>query len=141
MITLRLIEDLDADYEVIRHWWPAHKWPEVPKAALVGTLGLVAEEGGKLLAASWVYTAGSGLFAWMEFTVDDPTGSAFKRAMAIDRLTDFAVQECERRGYNVLMTTCRQKALGRLYERHGFQKTDEDVSHFLKVLKPALIPA
>lgn len=138
---LRLIEDLEKDYDVIRHFWPAHGWPELPIAALT-TMGLCAvdcdvrgEE--TILAACWVYTATNSSLAMLEWMVTNPDVSPLKAAKAVYQLADFASLECKRRGYAVLFTTCKNKGLERVYERAGFSKTDENVTHYVKTLQEA----
>lgn len=135
MIQLRLITDLEKEYEVISPWWPRHGWPMVPIGALT-TLGLVAHDGPLLLAACWVYTATNASLAMVEWVVTNPDVSPMVAAKAVFSLIDFAAIECKERGYAVLFTTCKNKGLERAYERAGFDRTDENVTHFLKILRP-----
>lgn len=135
MIKLRLIEDINADYPEFAEWWKVHGFPAIPIAAL-NTMGLVVEEDGKKLAAAWIYTASTGIFCMMEWLVTNPDITPMKAARAIGHLLDFAGQECERRGYQVLLTACRQESLGRLYERNGYLATDKGVTHYMKTFTP-----
>lgn len=135
MIQLRLITELEKDYEVIKHFWPRHGWPELPIGALT-TMGIVAHEGDTILAACWIYTATNASLAMMEWMVTNPDASPFQTAKAVKYLAGFAIEECKKRGYAVLFTTCKNKGLERVYETAGFDKTDEDVTHFCKVLQP-----
>jgi len=140
MITLRLITDIEADYPDFEQWWKGHHFAPIPIVAL-NTLGLVAEEDGKKLAAVWIYTASTGIFCMMEWLVTDPSITPMKAAKAINVLLGFAWQECERRGYQIVLTACRQQSLGRLYERNGYQKRDENVTHYIKQLTPPANPS
>jgi hypothetical protein len=135
MITLRLIENIEADYPDFEAWWKAHKFPPIPIVAL-NTMGLVAEEDGKKLAACWVYTASTGIFCMMEWLVTNPEIAPMKAARAISHLLDFTAQECERRGYQIVLTACRQESLGRIYERNGYTATDKGVTHYMRQLTP-----
>jgi hypothetical protein len=136
MIKLRLITDLKKDYEVIKDFWPRHGWPMLPIGALT-TMGLVAEEDGVILAACWVYTATNSSLAMMEWMVTNPDVSPLRSGRAVYHLADFASEECKARGYAVLFTTCKNAGLERVYQHAGFEKTDEGVTHFVKVLHEA----
>jgi hypothetical protein len=134
MIKLRLITDLAKDYEVIKDFWPRHGWPMLPIGALT-TMGMVAEEGDTILAACWIYTATNSSLAMMEWMVTNPDASPLQAAKAVNFLAGFAIEETKRRGYSVLFTTCKNKGLERVYERAGFEKTDEGVTHYVKTLQ------
>ena len=85
----------------------------------------------KPCAACWVYTASTGCLAMLEWLVADPALSPRQAYEAVNALLEFSREECLRRGYGALFTVCRQPSLIRVYEKHGFIKTDEDVTSML----------
>lgn len=136
MIQLRLIDaELDRYHPTFAEWWKAHGWPVVPVEAL-RTMALLAydDTDDTPLAAAWVYFASTGSFAMLEWLVSNPTMSPLAAVRVVNALVEFATKETKDRGYTIMFTTCRQSALGRVYEKHGFTKTDDNVSHYLKVL-------
>lgn len=133
-MNLRLVDDeLETLHPTLCVWWQDHGWPPIPLVAL-RTMALLAEDGGKPLAAGFVYTASTGSFAMLEWVVTNPAAAPLLAFRAVNALVEFAVAECQRRGYAALFTTCRQAALGRVYEKNGFIKTDEGVTHYLRPL-------
>ena len=37
-------------------------------------------------------------------------------------------------GYTVMLTTCKQESLAKVYEKTGFQRTDSNMIHLVQLL-------
>lgn len=135
----RLITDIEKDLVTVREWWKKHKHPEIPAGALP-KVGIMIE-GDEIeeqvppqdLAVGWLYECNSASVAWVEWITANPALSPFAVRRSIGCLLQFMVEEATRNGYVILFSTCRQQSLGRILESEGFVKTDESVSHFLRI--------
>jgi hypothetical protein len=129
MITLR--EYKPEDYAMVASWWAAHKWAPVPPAVLP-KLGVIAEREGGAVAALWLYMDNSVGVCWAEWLVSAPDAAPLDVYRSIGAMLGGLEAAAKSLGYGVMLTACRQAALVRTYERAGFQRTDEGVTHLLK---------
>jgi|SRR5215217_1765151 len=119
------------DYETLASWWKSHGWEPV-RADILPRLGVVAELDGKAIGAAFLYMDNSVGVCWMEWLVTAPQ-AGLTGIRAIRAITDFLSAEAKRRDYGVMITSCRQEALVRVYEKAGFIKTDVGVTHLIKI--------
>lgn len=127
--TVRMI-DLPADYPVVSQWWPAHGWPAVPDAILP-KLGLMVEAHGNPCMAGWLYMDNSVGVSMMEWVVSNPETAPRDVLRAVQVLVGAMKDLALSNDYGVVLTSCKQPALVRAYEKAGFQKTDEGMTHLL----------
>jgi len=121
-------------FEVVRGWWKAHDHPDLP-IEIMPDIGLaVVDSDGRMNAVGWLYGCNSAPVGWVEWITTDPANTPMESYKSITLLLTFMNEEAKKNGISVLLSTCRQKALGRILEKSGFKKTDEDVSHFLKLI-------
>jgi len=129
-ITIRLFEK-EKDYATVSAWWDAHKFPVVP-AAVLPKLGIMAfDEQKEGICAGWLYMDNSVGVAMLEWVVTNPAQTPLRTVKGLNALVDFMESEAARMDYGVILTSCRQESLGKLFERHGFKMTDESVRHYL----------
>jgi hypothetical protein len=121
------------DHAMLMRWWKAHGWPGVSKAILP-KLGLIIENNGKPVVAGFLYMDNSVGVAFLEWVVGSPDASGKEIVVGIGVLVDFMGKRAKQLDYGILITACRQEALVRLYEKNGFQKTDEGLTHLIKLL-------
>jgi hypothetical protein len=133
MIRLREIK-LETDYPMVAGWWKAHGWHEVPQAILP-KLGVMAHFDDLPTAAAWLYMDNSVGVCWLEWLVSNPAAKPYPAIRCISQVIGFLKERALEMDYGVMMTTCRQDTLVRLYERNGFLKTDEGVTHLLMPLR------
>lgn len=126
----------DDDYEIVKGWWEHHAGSAVPLAALPALGAVAFEEGGRDLAASWLYMDNSRPVALMCWTVANPEATGISTVKAIAFLTDYLCQMAIKFGYNLMMTTCGHRGLARFYERSGFTVAAQNETTLLKVLEP-----
>ena len=122
------------DYPMLARWWQAHGWPGVSQAILP-KLGLILEDNGAPVVAGFVYMDNSVGVAFLEWVVGSPNASGKQIVAGIGHLIEFAGRRVKEMGYGVLLTACKQDALVRLYEKNGFEKTDDGLTHLVKILK------
>jgi len=134
MLQVRLYAE--DDYQMVSDWWGKHNWACVPPEILPKIGGVIYEkETGLNLTAAWLYMDNSTTVSWMEWFVSNPEATGFQVIKAHKLLLDFLERCAMDNDYGIMLTTCRQPSLSRLYEKNGFVKTDESVIHLLKVLK------
>lgn len=131
MILLR--EYTPEDYPVLAEWWKLHGWAAIP-ANILPKLGAVAVKGDVPLCAAFLYMDNSVGVCWLEWLVSNPKASPFEVMKGVRELMGFLEAQASVLGYGVMLTTCRQASLVRLYESAGFAKTDEGVTHLLKII-------
>ena len=115
-------------------WWKGHAWEAVP-AGILPALGVVAtRQDGFPLCAAFLYMSNSNGVCWMEWLVSNPEVKGLEIIRGINAIVGFLAEEGKRLGYGVMLTACRQESLVRVYERAGFEVTDQKVTHMLKII-------
>ena len=128
-----LVTDKEGAVSLLTEWWDAHGHPRVPAYALPQVSIFVSDDDDEPLAFGVLYECNSAPIAWVEWVTTNPANTPLTSAKAIKVLVDFLVLEASHNGYAILLSTCRQKSLGRLLEKSGFVKTDDEVSHFIRI--------
>lgn len=123
--------NLEADYATLEAWWLAHGWPAVPPRLLT-TEGFLAEVEGTPVAAGWIYFIDTAPLAWIEWLVTNPAAGPLRSAKALGAVIEAAVASARAQHVFMVFTSCRQKTLRRLYERHGFTSTDQGMTHLIR---------
>ncbi len=118
---------------MLMRWWNAHGFPGVSQAILP-KLGLIIEDKGKPLVAGFLYMDNSVGVAMLEWVVGAPECTGREIVGAIGVLVDFMGKRAKELNYGVMMTATNKEALARLYEKNGFEKTDEGLTHLIKLL-------
>lgn len=121
------------DYGTVESWWHGHGWDGVPMAVLP-RLGVIAECDGKPIAAAWLYMDNSVGVCMMEWVVADPEANPREVVKGIKVLAEYLRLAAIDMNYSVMLTTCKQDSLAKLYERSGFHRTDSEMHHLLRVL-------
>lgn len=131
--TVRLI-DLEKDYPIVSQWWPAHGWPSVPKEILP-RLGLMVECNGTPCVAGWLYMDNSIGVSMLEWTVSNPANNPRESYKAIQILVDVMRKEAVMNDYGVMLTSTKHPALVRAYQKAGFAKSDEGITHLVMITR------
>jgi hypothetical protein len=125
------------DYPMLLKWWQGHGWQGVPEAILP-KLGVVWEDDGRPVAAAWLYMDNSIGVCMLEWLVADPEAPGKAVLTAIRHITRFLQERASELNYNVMLTTCRQESLARVYEKiGGFTRTDDGMIHLIKIWEAA----
>jgi hypothetical protein len=135
-IQLRMFDPAQ-DYDKVCAWWKGHGWDAVP-AFFLPKLGVIAYvmdgDTTEDVAAAWLYMDNSAPVCWLEYMVSNPQCNAGRAVKTLRHLDAFLTGEAKATGYVVMMTTCRQNSLVKFHQKNGFKKTDEDVTHLVKII-------
>lgn len=112
---------------MLESWWKGHGWSPVPECMLPKLFVIYDDT-----AAGGLYMSNCGCgVAMIEWIVTNPGAKPMAAAKAITKVVEFLKSEAKRMDYRAILTTCRQPSLARLLERHGFERTDEQMIHLL----------
>lgn len=117
--------DFESHYMILYEWWIGHGWPPVPVEALPFT-GFVVKD----VCAGFMYKTDSSI-AFMEFIVSNPQANPMAVGRGIKMIVEAIQKEASSRGFTSLLTFINKKSLGKMYERSGFKKTDEHMTHYV----------
>lgn len=130
--TLKMFEP-ETDYPIVKEWWVGHGWNAVPLAVLP-KLGIVANLDSGPVAAGWLYMDNSIGVSIMEWVVSNPEAKPKSVYRSIKAIVDFLKGQAKSLGYSVMLTTCKQESLARVYEKTGFLRTDSEMIHLIQPL-------
>lgn len=122
----------EADHSMLSEWWKDHGWPTIPLSFLP-KLGIVVYVNFIPCAIGFLYTTNSDI-AIMEWIVTNKKASAFDRSSALDTLIEELTHRAKEAGFKAVMTFLRHPRLMDRVAGHGFLKTDEGMTHYLKHL-------
>lgn len=126
------VQGVDAAiHETAMKWWTGHGWAGVPAKVLPKCGIIIEDEDGTGRAVGWLYMDNSVGVAMLEWVVTNPANSGRQSFLAISYLTQAAQSVADELDYGVILTTAKQPALVRMYERTGFTKTDEGMTHLI----------
>lgn len=120
----------DALYEIICVWWQAHRWQVLPRSMLPSN-GVVISVDGVPAVAGFLYLTDSKI-SWLEWIVGNPEMSPFVRRPAIKKLLEVMTQLSDSLGYRVMFSSLSHRGLMTLYEEAGFEKTDTEMTNFMR---------
>lgn len=132
---MNLREYTPDDHPTLTAWWKAHGFPQLPPAILP-KLGIIVEHDCAPVVAAWLYMDNSVGVCMLEWLTTNPDAPLKVIPTAIRVLVDFMWERANAMDYGVMLTTCRQPALARVYEKNGFLRTDDSVIHLLKTRPP-----
>jgi hypothetical protein len=122
-----------SDYPMVSEWWNAHGWNAVPFGVLP-KLGIIAQMDEVPVAAGWLYmdnSVGVSILEWMVANPDAKPKAVYK---SIKTIVEFLKTQAKEMNYAVMLTTCKQESLARVYEKTGFQRTDSEMIHLIQPL-------
>lgn len=135
----RIINVREADgplFPMFTEWWKAHGWPGVALAILPKCGVLVEDDAAGGLAVGWLYMDNSVGVAMLEWTVTNPKATPKQSYMAIAMLVQSVREVARALDYGVVLTTAKQHALTRCYEKNGFRQTDNGMTHLIMLTMP-----
>ena len=123
-------EFTEVDHAQVAGWWLAHKWPVIPLPSLPKNGLIVVGDDGREVCAGFIYQTDSDI-AWLEFIVSNPECSMRVRAKSLDTLIAGLKARAQELGHRCFFTSLSSKGLMKLYEKHGFQRTDTKMTNFI----------
>ena len=123
------------DYKKLKKFWEEHNWDAVPEALLPIT-GIVCVDNNDnvLLGAVWIYAIDAVPVGWMEWLVTNPNNTPRESLKVINELLEQVLVLSEMLDLKFLMTSVNKKSLVKLYGKHNFEPTDQDVTNMMRVL-------
>lgn len=137
-VLLRVVRKLDdgridpIEYAMVSGWWESLGSPFVP-ASVLPKLGVIAEKGGHGICAGWCYIDTAARVCFLEWLVCNPAAQPEDVRTGCTRIIDFLSEHTFEMGYTVLIATCRNPALIKLYEVMGFTQTGENITHLVRI--------
>ena len=139
----RIIDIRGADsalHATITEWWKAHDWPGVAQVILPKCGVMVEDDAGSGMAVGWLYMDNSTGVAMLEWVVTNPTLTPKQSYYAITMLVQSVREVARALNYGVVLTTAKQHALARCYEKNGFKQTDTGMTHLIMFTMPKSDP-
>jgi len=124
--------DIQRDYEDVCGWWSQQKWPPIPQGILSPN-GFLVENGENKLACAWLFKTDCPI-AIMEWLVANPNTKWEDRDSAQYMLIEYISEYAKRDGSKFLFTMVKHPRLIERLNVCEFDKTDENMSHFLRSL-------
>lgn len=120
------------NYLEIRKWWKDWGWPPVPYEFLPPD-GFIISKNGQDLCAAWLYHTNTPI-CWAEHYISNKDGSKADRKMALDYLMQVLYNKAKDQGFKVIMSSLKGDLMKERLEVSGFQKTDNNMTHYLRVV-------
>ena len=133
MIQIRLV-NRGTDYPMLCEWWKGHGWPALPIHVLP-KLGAVATDEGVEVAAAFLYMDNSSPVCMLEWFVTSPTARPLSAMKGVTALVEFMMEQALAFDYTVMMGATKTRSIGAVLGKAGFIKSDEGVTHFVRILK------
>jgi hypothetical protein len=130
--TLKMF-DRETDYPIVKEWWEGHGWNAVPLGVLP-KLGVMAMLNEKPIASGWLYMDNSVGVSILEWMVANPKANPKAVYRSIKAIVEFLKNQAKEMNYTVMLTTCKQESLAKVYEKSGFLRTDSEMIHLMQPL-------
>lgn len=113
---------------LVTSWGKKHNFPLLPKEFLPNIGFMVGDT-----ACGFLYSTNSAM-GWVEWVFTNPEKSKEERKEAINMLFDLIEVAAQELKVKALFSAAANPAYAQILKRHGFEKTDENVIHFVKNL-------
>lgn len=114
--------------DMVRKWGETHQFPLPPYDMLPSTGFMVEDK-----ACGFLYTTNSKI-GWLEWVFSNPEKTKEERKEALDllfKLIEYTARDLQ---VGVLLTASHVPAYADIVSRNGFQETDKNITHFIKIL-------
>lgn len=127
-----MILPITADlYQTLCSWWTTHSWPAIPREMLP-MRGYMAFQNDTPVIAGFLYRDDTSLVGMIEWIVSNPDVSHGTKQAGFTELMTHIALVAKGLGLRALFTTSNNSNLNDKLIGHGFNKTDEAMTHFLK---------
>lgn len=114
------------NYKILEKWWLGHNWPPVPRSMLP-KIGFIVND----TVAGFIYTTDSEICI-IEWIISDPESHKIKRKESLDFLLKLLCDTAKDLGFKACFTYAKNGGLMQSLEKIGYEKTDEQMTHFIK---------
>lgn len=118
----------EQDFPVMTSWFSKRNFPP-PEKELLPKIGGVIEFENQAIAMGFVFRTDTPI-AIISHLVSDPSSSKEIRREAVDELVRGLFTVAKEWGYTSISCATNIPKLGERFEKIGFIKTDENVSHY-----------
>jgi hypothetical protein len=125
-MTSEIRQYTEKDYDLLKSWWNAHNWKEVPSSSLPAC-GYIVNN----VCAGFLYLTNSDM-ALLEWVVSDPNSKADLRDQSLDLLLAVLTEEAKLNGVKFIFTATRHPKLQERYKNHKFLEADREMVHFIR---------
>jgi hypothetical protein len=88
----------------------------------------------KPIASGWLYMDNSVGVSILEWMVANPKANPKAVYRSIKAIVEFLKNQAKEMNYTVMLTTCKQESLAKVYEKNGFLRTDSEMIHLMQPL-------
>lgn len=120
--------DYNEHAKLVEKWPEKHNFP-LPPPEFLPDVGFIVDD----TACGFLYISNSKI-GWVEWVYSNPEKPKEQRADALDMLFKLLEITAKELGIRVLFSASAIPAYKSILERNGFEITDKDVVHYLKVL-------
>lgn len=118
----------EQNYEILTEWWKGYSWPVVP-FAMLPKIGFIVND----TVAGFIYSTDSKI-CMVEWIVGNPKSVKEERKKALEELLTLLCSTAKEMGYTHCFTYTKNSGLINTLMQSGFQKTDEQMVHFMRSL-------
>jgi len=116
------------NYNVLVEWWKGYSWEAIPQECLP-EIGFIVND----VVAGFIYKTDSNI-CLMEWIIGNPQADKDLRKKSISLLLNHLCDIAKNMGYKMCFTYTKNTSLIDSLEHNEFQKTDEQMIHFLRSL-------
>jgi hypothetical protein len=118
----------EKNYNMLVEWWKGHEWPIIPFDSLPKT-GIIVND----IVAGFLYSSDSNV-CMLEWIISDPNSDKEKRKESLNILIDKICHIAKDMGFKYCFTFVKNKGLINTLKENSFNKTDEEMIHFVRSL-------
>jgi len=118
----------EQNYNKLVEWWKGYSWPVIP-FVMLPKIGFIVND----VVAGFIYSTDSKV-CMIEWIVGNPSCSKEVRKQSLKELLSVLCNTAKEMGYTCCFTYTKNSGLISSLEQAGFQKTDEQMVHFMRSL-------
>ena len=123
---MNIREYKNSDYWTLASWWTAHNWA-CPHQEMLPKTGFIIED----VCAGFLYKTDSKI-AFLEWIISNPKSNKEERNKALNILINQLCEDAKKSEFEAIFTSSNHNKLIERYKNHGFNLTDESVTHLIK---------
>ena len=123
--------NLDKDYPILKKWFKEHKWESVVPKEMLPPQGIIVEDNEPICALG-LYFNKKVKFGYMYGIFSNPKIGKIKLVKAMKMSLQAVRELASTKGVEVIITHTAEKALEKLYTRHGgMELVEKNVNQYI----------
>lgn len=118
------------DFVAIAEWFAIRNFP-MPSRKMFPFVGMIYTHDDKSIAAGFLYQTDSDI-AVISHLISNKSEEKTLREKAVNEIIHELTYFAKAKGYKFVTCATNLEFLSQRFQLHGFQKTDENVSYFMK---------